>query len=168
MYAAIATVAVLAVPPDVLGESSAPLALVYQQASGRDPLFIGLIGMFAIINGILIQVIMVSRILYGMSSSGWLPSLLCRVHSRFRTPMYATLLVVVIITALGIFLPFIALAAFTSFVVLLVFALTNAALIAIKRATPIQQGATLVPGWIPVVGLLTSLLLTAGSFLVGG
>ncbi len=168
LYAAIATVAVLAVPPDELAESSAPLAYVYQQASGQEPLFIGLIGMFAIVNGILIQVIMVSRILYGMSDRGWIPSFLSKVHPRFRTPTYATVLVVLIIATLGIFLPFIALAAFTSFVVLMVFALSNAALIAIKRKQPEAADAVLVPGWIPVVGLVTAVLLTAGSFLVGG
>ena len=168
LYAAIATVSVLAVPPEELAASAAPLATVYQQASGREPLFIGLIGMFAIVNGILIQVIMVSRILYGMSDRGWLPALLSTVHPTFRTPTWATLLVVVIISALGILLPFIALAAFTSFVVLLVFALSNAALIAIKRKTPEAPDAVRVPRWVPFVGLTTALLLAAGSFLVGG
>lgn len=167
LYATIATVAVLAVSPAELAASDAPLALVYHRASGNDPLFIGLIGMFAIINGILIQVIMVSRILYGMSTRGWLPTILSNVHPTFRTPTLATLLVVVVIMALGIFLPFIALAAFTSFVVLLVFALSNAALIAIKRGSSTPMDAVIVPEWIPWAGLLTAILLAAGSILVG-
>ncbi len=166
MYVAIATVAVLAVPPATLGESNAPLALLYRSTTGTEPVFIGVIAMFAIVNGILIQVIMVSRMLYGMADRGWLPATLARVHVRYRTPVVATLLVGVIIAALGVMLPFVALAAATSLAVLGVFALSNGALIVIKQREPTAPDAVEVPAWIPVAGLMTALMLAGGNFLV--
>jgi amino acid transporter len=47
--------------------------------------------MFAVINGALIQIIMVSRILYGISRQIWLPNFLSGVHLKTSTPINATI-----------------------------------------------------------------------------
>jgi len=80
LYAAVSLTAVLTVPPEQLAVSDAPLAMVYQQATGREPIALGIIGIFAVVNGALIQIIMGSRILYGMSRQGWLPTVLGWSH----------------------------------------------------------------------------------------
>lgn len=75
LYAAVVFAAVSLVVPAQLAASDAPLAEVFRQGD-ISPAFITLVGMFAVINGALIQIIMASRILYGMSSRGW-----CRFFS---------------------------------------------------------------------------------------
>ena len=72
LYLLVALVAVLALPPAELAQSRAPLALLYERATGSAPTLISLISMFAVVNGALIQIIMASRVLYGMSREGWL------------------------------------------------------------------------------------------------
>ncbi|MCK4951662.1 MAG: amino acid permease, partial [Gammaproteobacteria bacterium] len=62
-YMLIAILAVLTVSPALLQESEAPLVLVYQAVGGGYPKAIAAIAMFAVINGVLIQIIMASRIL---------------------------------------------------------------------------------------------------------
>jgi len=79
LYAAVSLTAVLTVAPQQLAASDAPLATVYQQATGRKPVALSIISIFAVVNGALIQIIMGSRILYGMSRQGWLPALFGRV-----------------------------------------------------------------------------------------
>lgn len=132
----VAIIAVLAVPIEQLASSDAPLAVIYQQSTGNKPVIISLIGMFAITNGILIQIIMASRILYGMSKEGWLPSILGRVHPWTRTPIISSTLVAAIILLLAISLPLESLAKATSYIVLIVFTMVNMALIQIKRRDP--------------------------------
>ena len=158
-YILVAIIAVLAVPIEQLAGSDAPLAVIYQQSTGNKPVIISLIGMFAITNGILIQIIMASRILYGMSKEGWLPSILGRVHPWTRTPIISSTLVSAIILLLAISLPLESLARATSYVVLTVFAMVNMALILIKRRDPRPKGVALFPLWLPVTGLLLCLSL---------
>jgi len=158
-YMLIAIIAVLAVPIEQLADSDAPLAMIYQQSTGNKPVIISLIGMFAITNGILIQIIMASRILYGMSKEGWLPSILGRVHPGTRTPIISSTLVAGIILILAISLSLESLAKTTSYTVLIVFTLVNMALILIKRRDPRPRGVTLFPMWLPVSGLLLCLSL---------
>jgi basic amino acid/polyamine antiporter, APA family len=160
-YMLVALIAVLAVPIGQLAGSDAPLAIIYQQSTGNKPVIISLIGMFAITNGILIQIIMASRILYGMSKEGWLPSILGRVHPWTRTPIISSTLVAGIILLLAASLPLESLAKATSYIVLIVFTLVNMALILIKRRDPRPKGVTLFPLWLPVSGLLLCLSLIA-------
>ena len=54
-------------------------------------------------------------------------------------------------------LPVRRLAEYTSTLVLVIFVLVNASLIAIKRADPVQEGVRSIPSWVPVVGVLTTL-----------
>ena len=132
IYTLVSLIAVNTIAPQTLAEHDAPLALIYQQLSGFSPNLIAGIGMLAIINGALIQIIMASRVLYGMSRQHWLPEVLSRVNTTTGTPIYATLLTALIIAILALWLPIITLAELTSLFILIIFSLMHLTLISIK------------------------------------
>ncbi|MBD3669685.1 MAG: amino acid permease [Gammaproteobacteria bacterium] len=156
LYVLVVLVSVLAMPVTELAGQTAPLARVYEYRTGEHPTLISLISLVAVINGALIQIIMASRVLYGLSWQGWLPTIFSRVHPRRRTPLYATALVVVLVLVLALWFPLITLAKATSLVTLVVFALVNLSLIRVKRRDRHPAGAWVVPVWVPVFGFLVS------------
>ena len=123
------------------------------------------------INGALIQIIMASRVCYGMGRKGWAPAWLSRVHPVTRTPVIATLLVTALVILMALWLPIESLARATSFFILMVFTLVNIALWRIKhRADHDYQGFSAYP-WVPVAGALGALAfiaVQAGATLSGG
>jgi len=164
LYVAVSLVGILMLPPETLSRSEAPFALLYSRATGEDATVIALISLFAVINGALVQIIMASRIFYGMSVNGWLPTLLGRVHPRTRTPVAATLLAVGIVAVFALLLPLETLAQTTSTLILVIFSLVNLALVRIKRRRPAPEGVKTVPIWIPVAGLTLNILFLAAKF----
>jgi len=158
LYMAIAMVAVALMPPAELASSDAPLALVYQRATGTEPIFIGLIGLTAVINGALIQIVMASRVLYGMAEQGWIPQWLAAIHPRTRTPLRSTLLIGATILGLALWLPLVTLAKLTSLVTLIVFSLVNLSLWRIKLRDPRPLGVMIFPLWLPLAGFFFSAL----------
>ena len=114
--------------------------------------------MFAVVNGALIQIIMASRILYGMGRQGWLPGIISRVHPRTQTPHIATLIITVGILTFALWLPIVTLAKATSFITLTIFSLINLALIKVKMRTPKPEGVMVYPLWIPCAGLIANLI----------
>jgi len=155
-YFLVSLLSVLVVLPATLAQQSAPLAYIYQHMTGREPGLISFIGVASIINGILVQIVMASRILYGMSRSRWLPDWLGKVHSRTRTPIHATLVVALLVLGFALWLPLLSLAKLTSFISLSIFIVINLSLVRIKRRGLSSPGIT-VPLWIPVCGFLFSL-----------
>jgi amino acid transporter len=158
LYFAVATVAVLAVAPAQLASSAAPLAMIYQHTTGQSPFLISIIGIFAVVNGALVQIIMASRVLYGMANQGWLPGVFGHVNRRTRTPDLATLLVTATILLLALFLPLVTLAKMTSFITLLIFILIHLSLLAIKWRGDRPNAVVCYPVWIPLGGVLSCLL----------
>ena len=80
------------------------------------------------INGILVQIVMVSRVLYGMANDGIAPKWFAWVDPKRRTPGRATLVVTIAVLALAVSFPLVRLAEATSLVTLAVFALVNLSL----------------------------------------
>ncbi len=157
IYTLVSLIAINTIAPQTLAEHDAPLALIYQQLSGFSPSLIAGIGMLAIINGALIQIIMTSRVLYGMSRQNWLPEILSRVNTTTGTPIYATILTTLVIAILALWLPIITLAELTSLFILIIFSLMHLALISIK--TNKQSVSLNVRQYhivIPIVGLVTN------------
>jgi amino acid transporter len=153
LYVASSAVAVLAVSPEALAASRSPFALVL----GGETSSVGvtLVGMLAGLNGALVQIIMASRILYGMAGTGNAPSSLHRVSETTRTPVRATLLATGLVLAFALWLPIVTLAQLTSGIILCVFALVNLALVVIKwRSAPAFPGAPDHPLWVPALGLV--------------
>jgi len=157
LYAAIAAAAVLNVPPEELGTSTAPLALVYRRATGNPATLITIISMFAMLNGALIQVIMASRVLYGLADQKVLPGPVGYIHPRTRTPVVSTGIVTTAIIVLALWFPLAVLAHVTSVIALMVFTLVNLALWRLKRIAPAPEGVMVFPAWIPVAGFAVSL-----------
>ena len=156
LYAAVTVVAILVIPPEQLSQSDAPLADVYQQATGRTPLLISFIGIFAVINGSLIQIIMASRLIYGMARRQWLPKILSHVHGKTQTPVNSTLVVTFLVLLFALALNLVALAELTSYLILTVFSLVNLSLIRIKRKHSQPAGVRVFPKWLPVAGFVSA------------
>jgi len=156
LYALVSIVAVLVIEPQQLAASDAPLADVYQKITNDKPVLLSVIGLFAIINGALIQIIMVSRLLYGMSNKAWLPKVLSDVNPTTNTPIVSTVLVVILILLLSLSFHLVTLAQITSYIVLSVFALVNLSLIKIKSINPYPDNVSVYSKWVPVAGFLTT------------
>lgn len=159
-YIIVALIAVLALPPEQLADQKAPLAEILSQRGDWARVTISLISMVAVINGALIQIIMASRVVYGMAQVNLAPRVLGDVHPVTQTPVKGTLLVTAIIIILAVGFPLVGLAKATSTVTLIVFALVNAALWKIKCSKgkePESQPVHHYPIWIPVVGLILCL-----------
>lgn len=157
LYMLVMLGAVLAIPPVELAGSDAPLGLIYERMVGASPALIALIGTFAVVNGALVQIVMASRMLYGMSRQGWLPARLGTVARRTRTPVLATGLVTGIVLLLALAFPVVQLAEATSFLLLVNFSIMSLSLCVIKRRGPAPAGARTVPAWVPAVGFVASL-----------
>jgi amino acid transporter len=157
LYLLVSLAAITGLPADRLAAADAPLAVLYESITGSEPLLITLISMFAVVNGALIQIIMASRVCYGMARQRWLPACFGRVYPRTQTPVMATVTVAVLVLLAALWFPIAALAKATSFFLLVVFALVNLSLWRLKR-----HGATgvsdmfCVPRWVPVTGFFAS------------
>lgn len=155
-YFIIAVVSILALPPAELARTDAPLAELYRSVTGRQPVAITIISLVSVLNGALIQIIMASRVLYGMSRQGWLPPRLGRVNARTRTPLLATGIVTALVLLFALWLPLVSLAKLTSYVILIVFSLINLSLWLIKTRAPQPEDIRTVPLWVPIAGFFFS------------
>lgn len=154
LYLLIVLVSTAVVPPAELAASGAPLTLVFERTGAENAALISAIGMVATVNGVIVQLIMGSRILYGLARQGWISSRLAAVHSGYRTPVAATLVVLAAMVAGAAVLPLVSLAQITSLLVLSVFTLVNASLIVIKRRGAAPPGQISVPVAVPYLGLV--------------
>lgn len=165
LYMAIMSTAVLAMDPQELAESPLPLVSLYQHYTGGDATIISIIGLFALINGALIQLIMASRVLYGMSSRKLLPAIISTVNKRTRTPLVATGLATMAILLLAISGTLASLAEATSLIMLTVFALVNLSLLYVKRRHPDPQGMIVFPWIVPLLGFVVSAAFIVSEFI---
>ncbi len=166
LYFMVAAVAVLTVPVEELAASDAPVGFLYERLTNTSPLVITLIAVVATLNGIILQIIMSARVLYGLGKRGAIPAVFASLGKRTRTPVFSTLLVSTTILALALFFPIEQLAALTTQFVLVVFALVNMSLVLLKlRHVPAPDGIFTVPLWGPVLGVLFCLILLIGPML---
>jgi amino acid transporter len=143
------------------------LSLVYERVTGASPAIITSIAIAATMNGIVVFMIMGSRVIYGMAAQGLLPAQLARVNARTRTPLAATGIVVVAVLVLALTFPIEGLAETSSRITLIIFAFVNAALLKLKIddvAAP--AGAFVAPTWMPALGLATSVALLASEIVL--
>jgi amino acid transporter len=94
--------------------------------------------------------------LYGMACKGWIWHGFAEINAKTQTPVNSSLIVIAIILCLALWVPLVELAKTTSFLLLLIFSLVNAALISIKLRRPAVFGVMNNPLWVPVAGLLSS------------
>ncbi len=152
LYVLVAIVAVLGMPLDELVASKAPLRELLEADNPNVGKGIAVISLFAIVNGVLTQIIMASRVLYGMARQGRAPEVLSEVSIYTKTPSIATLIVVALIFGFALWLPLVALAKTTSFIILVIFTLVNVALWQLQRSGQMGEPQGL-PSW-PKMGAL--------------
>jgi amino acid transporter len=157
LYVLISMIAVSTVPPSELAQSDAPLTLIFERATGFDGKLISVVALISVLNGALIQMIMASRVLYGLSNRGMLPRWISAVSPRTKTPASAILVCVIIVALLTSSFPIEGLAKAASIVTLTIFALVNLALLRIKLSqTSIPETVFNVPVLVPFLGLACS------------
>ena len=156
LYFTVSLAAVMTVSPAELAAANTPMAAVVGGNGGLAGKFMILVSILTGINGALVQIIMASRVAYGMASRGQLPGWIGDIHPFTRTPLKATVLITLIILALAFFFPLVTLAQITSFVMLVVFAILNAALFRMKRrGDPLPEDARSYPIIFPILGFVT-------------
>jgi basic amino acid/polyamine antiporter, APA family len=147
------------VPTSDLTASSGPLLEVVQQGPlGIDTKIFSAIGLLALSNGALINMIMASRLMYGMSREGVLPKPFAAVHSSRRTPWVAIIFTSLVAAALIIEANLESLARTTVALLLIVFTIVNATVLYLRR-DPVDHDHFRVPFVIPVLGVAVSLAL---------
>lgn len=162
LYIAVSMSAVSVVPYRDLAnpEMGPPLVQITRRAAPWvGPWVFGAITLFAVANTALLNSIMGSRLVFGMSRQGLLPAFLGAVHRKRRTPHRAILIMtgLALVLALAGTIPNLARA--TSALLLLVFMAMNAALVVLKLRRDEPPGRFEVPLIVPVAGSIVCLLL---------
>lgn len=162
IYVLVSISAITLVSPEDLGDGDTPLLKVVQAGAPNFPIGVfGFITMFAVANSALINMLMASRLVYGMSREHVLPPFLGMVHATRRTPYVAigftTLLAFALITFVGE-VP--ALGGTTALLLLCVFAVVNVAVL-ILRKDRVAHEHFRTPTIVPVMGAICC------AFLVG-
>jgi len=156
IYVLVSFASVLSLPIDKLADHAAPFALIIKENSQVPVSIISLISLIAILNGALVQIVMGSRVLYGMAMQGVAPSCFKAIHPKTRTPVVATLFFSALLLVMALWLPIMMLAKITSFVILAIFALVNLSLCVIKFRYhgANNEGYLNVPLVVPLIGFV--------------
>jgi amino acid transporter len=162
IYVLVSISAITLVSPAELSEGEAPLLKVVQAGAPGFPLEIfGFITMFAVANSALINMLMASRLVYGMSREHVLPPVFGRVHKTRRTPHLAIALTTLLAFGLIAFVGEVpALGGTTALLLLGVFTVVNVAVL-VLRSDHVEHEHFRVPAVFPVLGAITC------AFLVG-
>ncbi|WP_204113674.1 APC family permease [Shimia biformata] len=151
IYCIVAYAALRALPVSQLIGNESPLTAVWTAGMGGEGRFFSSIAVFAALNGVLAQIVMASRMLYGLGKTTPALSVFHVANARTGTPLLATALVGGLAILSSLFLPLATLAEVTSFILLAVFLLVNMALIAHKRRS--DTTGFRVPVLVPWIGL---------------
>jgi amino acid transporter len=109
------------------------------------------IGLFAVINSALINMLMASRLVYGMAGERIIPPVLGSVHRTRRTPWVSIVFTSAIAVVLVSFVPLASLAGTTSLLLLAVFTLVNIACLVLRRQR-VEHEHFRAPTWSPWIG----------------
>ncbi|MEV6302824.1 APC family permease [Actinoplanes sp. NPDC051861] len=161
IYVLVAISAVALVTPAELGEGDTPLLKVVSAGAPAFPLTIfAFITMFAVANSALINMMMASRLLYGMANERVLPRILGRVHRARRTPWVGIVFTTLIAFGLIWFADLAALGGTTALLLLCVFTVVNVAVLVLRR-DPVDHQHFRAPTVIPVIGALACAFLAS-------
>jgi basic amino acid/polyamine antiporter, APA family len=162
IYMLVAITAVSVVPWQQLANSTTPLMDVARTAApwfgGIDRIYVA-ITVFSVGNTALLNYLMGSRLIYGMSSQGLLPAGLGRLHQTRNTPHIAILTLFAIVTGLILSGGVQQLAEATVLLLLMVFTIVNVALLIIKRRPSEAKGQFEVPNFVPLIGAVVCAVL---------
>ncbi|GAA1262628.1 APC family permease [Saccharothrix xinjiangensis] len=156
IYVLVAITSSLLIPSDELAEagSSALLRVVEVGAPGFPLWLFSLIGLFAVINSALINMLMASRLVYGMANERIIPKSFGTVHPFRRTPWIS----IVFTSGIAIILVSTAdiakLGGTTSLLLLVVFTVVNVAVLVLRKEKADHKHFR-APTWAPVLGAVT-------------
>ena len=168
VYIVVAIVAVALVPIGTLEASETPLVEVVKAGAPGLPIeqILPFISMFAVANTALINMLMASRLIYGMAKQHVLPPVLGTVHPSRRTPWVAIVFTTAIAFGLILYVTAFAnekaisvLGGTTSLLLLAVFAVVNVAVLVLRKDVQAEGAHFKTPTWLPVVGFVASLYL---------
>jgi basic amino acid/polyamine antiporter, APA family len=154
VYAAVAVAALSVLGPGRLAEATAPLSeLAHATGHGWLEPAVRVAAAVAALGSLLALILGVSRTTLAMARDRHLPHALARVHPRFRVPHRAELAIGVIVAVAAAFADLRSAIGFSSFGVLLYYAIANAS------AWTLTRDENRPPRVIPAVGFLGCLLL---------
>ncbi|MBO9532093.1 MAG: APC family permease [Solirubrobacteraceae bacterium] len=159
IYLIIGVLAPAVLDRDVLldTENGTPLiSLASTGPLGVDPKLFAVIGILALANGALINMIMASRLIYGMSAQSIIPRALGKVHATRRTPYVAIVFTTALAMALASTGSVSDLASTTVVLLLSVFTVVNVAVLILRR-DPVDKPHFEAPSIVPVIGAVASL-----------
>ncbi len=154
LYAVVTLVTVRALPVSALADSEKPLALVWQAGKGGDAKFLSTIAVFAALNGVMAQIVMASRVLFGLGRRNGLLKIFHHAHPKRGTPVFATVLIGSAVILAALILDVSQLAEMSASILLAAFVLVNLSLIVLKGREP--DAPFSVPMVVPVSGFLLS------------
>ena len=155
IYVVVAVLSSMLVPAGELADAgSSALFRVLEAGAPGFPLGVfAVIGLFAVVNSALINMLMASRLLYGMAREGVIPTVLGRVHPGRRTPWVAiaftSIIAIVLVTSADITL----LGGTTALLLLAVFTIVNIAVLVLRRDVAEHEHFR-APRWTPWAGVL--------------
>ncbi|MCQ4206863.1 APC family permease [Streptomyces longispororuber] len=161
IYVLVALVSSLLVDHTTLESSSGPLLEVVK-AGGLDfphKLF-ALIALFAVTNSALINIMMASRLCYGMANERILPRAMGRVLPARRTPVVGIVFVSLLAIGLVSTGEIEGLGDTTAFLLLCVFAVVNVAVLVLRKDR-VEHRHFRTPTVLPVLGAVTALILAS-------
>lgn len=173
IYLLVTITAAMVVPTGQLAGSSGPLLEVVKVSNLGVPLkLFSLIALIALINGALINMIMASRLVYGMAEERVMPSVLGRVQAERQTPWVAIIFTTVLAMALIIIGGDLETLATTTVVLLLLaFIMVNIAVLVLRRDR-VEHDHFHTPSVFPILGIVVCVgLLTQqdlSTFLLAG
>jgi len=165
VYIVVAIVAVALVPVGTLEASETPLVEVVKAGAPGLPIekILPFISMFAVANTALINMLMASRLIYGMAKQHVLPPVLGTVHPSRRTPWVAIVFTTSIAFGLILYVTAFAndkaistLGGTTSLLLLAVFAVVNIAVLVLRKDVQSNGNHFKTPTWLPWVGFVAS------------
>ncbi|MGW0159612.1 APC family permease [Mycobacterium sp. NPDC003323] len=165
VYVIVAIVAVALVPVGELAASKTPLIDVVKAGAPNLPIddIFPFISMFAVANTALINMLMASRLIYGMARQHVLPPILGAVHPTRRTPWAAIAFTTLVAFGLIFYVSAVAddnaisiLGGTTSLLLLMVFAMVNVAVLVLRRDVRATGGHFRTPTALPVIGFIAS------------
>lgn len=162
LYIAVAAVTLGVLSPQALGSSNAPLAEAYASATGNSAVPIVVVSLIATLNGVIVNIVMGSRFLYGLARREWIGPWFGKL-SRYHVPARGLSIVAGVAFVCAMWFPVEYLAQATSLLLLFVFFAVNISLIAIRRRdTQENRVFRISPHFVPWLGALAS-----GALLVG-
>lgn len=154
IYAVVVLSALLIVGPATLAQSNAPLLTAVQEAGFAQWQWLVQVGsVFATLGVLLSLMAGTSRTIFAMAADHNLPSYLARVHPTYKVPHLAEITVGLILVVVVLLADVRSAIGFSSFTVLLYYAITNAS------AHTLKPNERLFRGNLPVLGLVGCLVL---------